>query len=351
MSLTLGEKLREAREERGFTLSEVAEQTRISSLYLESIENDDYRILPGGIFNKGFVKSFAKLVGINEQEALADYAELQSQTSAVEEDEYKRYRPEVLTDDRSAGSMVPTVIIAVIILGIMSAGLLFLVDYMRSPADELVANSNPVANDNTIDPNANAINVPPPAAPTMETLRVEFRALSEPVSLTATVDGKTQNNVISVGAATTFEPKENLKLSYSKSLANAVELKLNDKTIALPSEPLMARRNAIEFEINKDNLAQIWTSGMITSDSPAAVPNSSGVTTPVSTPSTEVIANSATPTPTPVATPAPPRPRPTPASNANSGSNTAKPSPTKTPEPTRRPATPQPRPTGNDIQP
>ena len=67
MSLTLGEKLREAREERGFTIADVAEQTRISSMYLESIENDDYRILPGGIFNKGFVKTFAKFVGIGEK--------------------------------------------------------------------------------------------------------------------------------------------------------------------------------------------------------------------------------------------------------------------------------------------
>ncbi len=60
MSLTLGEKLRQAREARGITLSEVAEQTRIAPLYIESIENDDYRGLPGGIFNKGLVKSFAK---------------------------------------------------------------------------------------------------------------------------------------------------------------------------------------------------------------------------------------------------------------------------------------------------
>ena len=60
MSLTLGEKLRQAREARGITISEVAEQTRISALYLEAIENNDYRTLPGGIFNKGFVKSFAK---------------------------------------------------------------------------------------------------------------------------------------------------------------------------------------------------------------------------------------------------------------------------------------------------
>ena len=76
MPESLGEKLRQAREERSISISEVAEQTRISALYLEAIENDDYRTLPGGIFNKGFVKSFAKYVGIDEQEALQDYARL-----------------------------------------------------------------------------------------------------------------------------------------------------------------------------------------------------------------------------------------------------------------------------------
>src|SRR5688500_2509716 len=99
MSLSLGEKLRQAREARGLSLSEVAEQTRISSQYLQSIENDEYGILPGGIFNKGFVKSFAKFVGVNEQEALEDYSRLISASNSAVADEPKRYRPEVLTDD------------------------------------------------------------------------------------------------------------------------------------------------------------------------------------------------------------------------------------------------------------
>ena len=68
----MGEKLRQAREERGISISEVAEQTRISPMYLESIEEDNYKPLPGGIFNKGFVKSYAKYVGLDEQEALLD---------------------------------------------------------------------------------------------------------------------------------------------------------------------------------------------------------------------------------------------------------------------------------------
>jgi cytoskeletal protein RodZ len=93
MSITLGEKLRQAREERGISISEVAEQTRISALYIQSIENDDYRTLPGGIFNKGFVKSFAKYVGVDEQEALQDYGALTGSQNIQSIDESKTYRP------------------------------------------------------------------------------------------------------------------------------------------------------------------------------------------------------------------------------------------------------------------
>src|SRR5213592_4326359 len=133
MSLTLGEKLRQAREERGISISEVAKQTRISPHYLDSIENDDYRTLPGGIFNKGFVKSYAKYVGLDEQEALQEYARLVAQNEETVEDSNPRYRPEVLTDDaRSASSIVPTVVFAAIILALMTVGILFAVNYIRN---------------------------------------------------------------------------------------------------------------------------------------------------------------------------------------------------------------------------
>src|SRR3982751_5198497 len=140
MSLTLGEKLRQAREERGISTSEVAEQTRISPLYIESIENDDYRGLPGGIFNKGFVKSFAKYVGVDEQEALMDYSQLIAATSAQPVEEPRTYRPEVMTDERSYASNAPTIIVAVIILALMTAGVLFLVNYLRRPSEPAAAN-------------------------------------------------------------------------------------------------------------------------------------------------------------------------------------------------------------------
>ena len=132
MSSTLGEKLRQAREERGISISEVAEQTRISPLYIKSIEEDNYKPLPGGIFNKGFLKSYARYVGYDEHEALQEYSQIVTGSEQSVEEEFKSYRPEVLTDDHSATSILPTVVFAGIILALMTGGILFVVNYIKN---------------------------------------------------------------------------------------------------------------------------------------------------------------------------------------------------------------------------
>ncbi|HSP61755.1 MAG TPA: helix-turn-helix domain-containing protein [Pyrinomonadaceae bacterium] len=74
MATSIGEKLRLARETRGIALRDISEQTRISMRYLEAIEADDYRRLPGGIFNRSFIRAYAKHIGYDEHQALEDYS-------------------------------------------------------------------------------------------------------------------------------------------------------------------------------------------------------------------------------------------------------------------------------------
>ena len=271
MSLTLGEKLRQAREERGISIAEVAEQTRISPHYLEFIENDDYRTLPGGIFNKGFVKSYAKYVGIDEHEALQDYSKLISSQDSEISEEPKTYRPEVLTDDRSSSSILPTLIIAAIILGLMTWGVLELVKYVQNnPSALTTANTNTAtansnsANANTANSNsaANANTTAP--LPSINEIKLEFKT-SESVSVEATVDGKKASKVISVETPETYTATQSLKLRYYRGFADKVQLTLNGKQIAAPLAP--AKGNGVEFEINKENIAQILQSGQISAPS------------------------------------------------------------------------------------
>ena len=68
-----GDKLRREREMRGVTLAEMSESTKISKRWLQALEDEQFEILPGGVFNRGFVRSYARFLGINEEQAVADY--------------------------------------------------------------------------------------------------------------------------------------------------------------------------------------------------------------------------------------------------------------------------------------
>jgi cytoskeletal protein RodZ len=265
MSLTLGEKLRQAREARGITLSEVAEQTRISPLYIESIENDDYRSLPGGIFNKGFVKSFARYVGVDEQEALQDYASLPANQGSQIADEPRTYRSEVLTDDRSSSSSLPTIILAVVILGLGTVGVLFLLNYLSNkPTTELANTEADLSANINSSSNTNISNTPAQSAPSMSASKIEFKALKAPVSVASVSDDRKTSSLITPEKPGVFEAKQNLTLSYSKSQAQNVQMIINGKSINLPSAPASPNRNAIVLEITNDNFKRIWESGAIT---------------------------------------------------------------------------------------
>src|SRR5215203_4938155 len=262
MAETLGEKLRAAREQRGISISEVAEQTRIAPMYIECIEKDNYKPLPGGIFNKGFVKSYARLIGYDEHEALQEYGAIATLAEGTQDDHFRSYRPEVLTDDRASQSTLPTIIFAGIILALMTGGILFLVNYLQSSPSEPVA-VNSTAGNQAAPPSQVATPAPTGNAPTMQTLKVEFRTASTPISLSATSDGKNSVNTVTAAAPQVFEPRENLRLSYAKSLASNAQLFINGKQITLPSQPANPKRIPIEVEINASNLGQIWDSGAI----------------------------------------------------------------------------------------
>jgi cytoskeleton protein RodZ len=122
MSDTIGEKLRLAREARGIALRDISEQTRISIRYLEAIETDDYRRLPGGIFNRSFIRAYAKFVGFDEHQALEDYARTLRERGETDDEGSKSHQSLVYTEDggNSSRSSVKTLILAILILAALS---------------------------------------------------------------------------------------------------------------------------------------------------------------------------------------------------------------------------------------
>jgi cytoskeletal protein RodZ len=135
MAENIGEKLRLAREARGIALRDISDQTRISMRYLEAIESNDYRRLPGGIFNRSFIRAYAKFIGYDENEAIEDYSRTLRELGQPDE-ESKSYKSLVYTDDGTHNrSPLMTLLLALVILAVLSlcvwAGLHF---YQRSVA-------------------------------------------------------------------------------------------------------------------------------------------------------------------------------------------------------------------------
>ena len=79
-----GEKLREIRLEKGLSLEDVSKSTKIKTPFLESIENGDYQKLPPVSYAQGFVRNYAKFLGLPEKEIMAVFRR--------EFDEEKTYR-------------------------------------------------------------------------------------------------------------------------------------------------------------------------------------------------------------------------------------------------------------------
>lgn len=69
-----GEHLKREREMRGVSLEEISAATRISVRFLEALENEQWERLPGGIFNRGFIRSVARFLGMDEENLVAEYA-------------------------------------------------------------------------------------------------------------------------------------------------------------------------------------------------------------------------------------------------------------------------------------
>jgi cytoskeleton protein RodZ len=69
----LGEEFRSAREARGLTLSDVAEQIHIRSVYLNAIENEDWKSIGAPVYVRGFIRTYARFLGLDAESAVARF--------------------------------------------------------------------------------------------------------------------------------------------------------------------------------------------------------------------------------------------------------------------------------------
>lgn len=73
-STHFGEHLKREREMRGVSLEEISLATRIAPRFLAALESEQWEKLPGGVFNRGFIRSVAHYLGLDEDSMVAEYA-------------------------------------------------------------------------------------------------------------------------------------------------------------------------------------------------------------------------------------------------------------------------------------
>ena len=241
--------MRLAREARGISLRHISDQTRISIRYLEAIEANDYKRLPGGIFNRSFIKAYAKQIGFDEKAALEGYMRTaREQGESPDEVATTPYKSHVYTDGGTRSPLV-TVLLSLLILAILTLGVWAVLHWYqrREAAREQQPNG---VQQPTPAPNQT---VAPPTQPAPEFRNINITAKGN-VYVSWIVDGSRKTSgggFIGPGKpAVSLNPTERLILRYDKKDASLIELTIDGRPVkGVPDD-------RTQLEITKDNYAE-----------------------------------------------------------------------------------------------
>ena len=116
-----GSRMRHAREQRGVSLRQIAEATKISVSVLEALERNDISRLPGGIFSRAFVRSYAAEIGVDPEQTVREFL------AQFPHDSVTAGSPHVLIDDgyRDRRRLNPRAVMIVGTLVLVAAAIIF----------------------------------------------------------------------------------------------------------------------------------------------------------------------------------------------------------------------------------
>ena len=243
-----GSRLREARERRGITLRQIANATKISVGVLDALERNDISRLPGGIFGRAFVRSYAVEVGLDPEATIRDFMAAFPNDAVTAGHPTSERNDDVAlleSDRRRAGTYLSLVAISIPIAGAMlwvgtgrrvwQAFPLAVVTARPAaapPAIEPV--SLPVPSTPPVGPTAALpaempAEMPAPAAappaPERDGLTVAL-TVKQPCWVTATIDGrKTLDRLLQAGERQTIDVRREMVLTVGD--ASAISMTLN----------------------------------------------------------------------------------------------------------------------------
>jgi len=259
-STPFGEHLKRERELRGVSLDEIAAATRIKTSFLEALENGRWDQLPGGAFNRGFVRATARFLGLDEDGMVAEYA--------IETGSASKIKPAAVPSGAMPRDYRPAAIAICAALLLATAGGWFgyheyaLHKQKRAAAAQAAAAADPAARTNTklsssstglgnlstAKPTGNASDSPPRATDTTAAAPVAPVAAppgaSDTLKLKIEASKRTEVKVLGDGKILfkgrlhsddpkSFEARDGFELTADD--ASVVQVELNDRSIPFAS--------------------------------------------------------------------------------------------------------------------
>lgn len=224
-----GEKLRAAREQKGFSIEAAEEETKIRKLYLEALEKEAFTLLPARVYAVGFVKRYVQFLDLDVEELSREFKEIAY--GAGDEEPQVLYTPvkkESILDRMPVKNLFFAV--GFLLLAIWAGN--YLVDYIGSGINKQDVGKAPSVNEKNNVPQQNS-NKPEPK-PASDKLDMVLKVKPDQRCwVLVRVDGEEKiSGILESGQQESFSAKNSIYIKVGN--ASAIDIMLNNKKI----EPL-----------------------------------------------------------------------------------------------------------------
>jgi transcriptional regulator with XRE-family HTH domain len=214
-----GTRLREARERRGISLRQIANATKISVSALEALEKNAISRLPGGIFSRAFVRSYALEVGLDPEATLQEFIAQfphDSVTVGHPTSEQVEDNEAIESNRRMATTFLRLILVSIPIAGVVL--------YFGTSGRPVAGVHVPALASVPVPASVPAPPTPKPAPASVDRLTIVVLA-SELCWVAATVDGEKSERLLQAGEQQTFEVSQEAVVTFGD--AGAVTMTIN----------------------------------------------------------------------------------------------------------------------------
>lgn len=230
----VGQKLQDERLRQGLSLEEIEEETKIRKYYLEALEQENYDVLPPQVYATGFVRKYAKILGLNEDEYSREFK--QQAYSREEQVEMAEITEPLAPTNKVVlpwGNIMAGIIFLVLAIWIGNYVVGYIADRSTQEVEPQVPGIHqPGEQTPTPDPTPT-----PPATPVTPVAKLELRT-TQPCWVSVIVDGEAQYTAtMPAGEERTFEGNELIYIKVGN--AGGLEITFNgikQEPLGLPGE-------------------------------------------------------------------------------------------------------------------